>query len=280
MGFNPKKRYRPSYLPLLCVEGQTGNCSAAEYHPANTHVATVTVPLWEAAPPKVPRSVRSVRVLADSAFYAGEIVEALEAGHAGYAIVAQMTRPLQQRVAAAQYQSAGRTTSLAEFTYQPQGWPGPRRFVAVRRPVPEESSWQLSLFRLGGYVCRVIITKLGLTSLHVWRFYNGYAETELVIRRMKETSALCKIPMRDWAANRACFQLVVSASNLLDWFCRFCLPAPWQRLTFPTIRQWLLLVPGTLVRPQRRPLLRLPQNFPYQDEFLATLRRIKHLKLP
>jgi len=280
VGFNPKKRGRPSYLPLLCVEGQTGDCWAAEYHPGNTHVATVTVPLWEAARAKVPGSVRSVRVRADSAFYAGEIVEALEAGHAGYAIVARMTRPLQQRVAAAQYQAAGRTTSLAELTYQPHGWPGPRRFVVVRRPVPEEPSWQLSLFRLGDYVYRILVTNLDLTPLHVWRFYNGRAEAELVIREMKEAYALGKIPTRDWAANQAYFQLVVFAYNLLNWFRRFCLPTPWQRLTLPTIRQRLLLVPGELVRPQGRPLLKLPQSFPYQDEFLATLRRIKHLKLP
>jgi len=280
VGFNPKKRGRPSYLPLLCVEGQTGDCWAAEYHPGNTHVATVTLPLWEAACARVPASVRTLRARADSAFYAREIVEALEGHGAGYAIVARMTRPLQQRVTTARYQPVGRTTSLAEFAYQPQGWPGLRRFVAVRRPVPEEPSWQLSLFRLGEYVYRVIVTNLDLTPLHVWRFYNDRAEAELVIREMKEAYALGKIPTGDWAANQAYFQLVVFAYNLLNWFRRFCLPEPWQRLTLPTIRQRLLLVPGELVRPQGKPLLKLPQSFPYQEEFLATLRCVKHLKLP
>jgi|MudIll2142460700_1097286.scaffolds.fasta_scaffold57556_1 hypothetical protein len=279
VGFNPKKRGRPSYLPLLCVEGHTGDCWAAEYHPGNTHVATVTVPLWEAARAKVP--VRTaVRVRADGAFYAWEIIEALEAQSAGYAIVARMTRPLQQRVAGANYHAVGGGVSVAEFAYQPQGWPGSRRFVAVRRPVPEEPSWQLSLFRLGEYVYRVIVTNLELTPLHVWRFYNGRAVAELVIREMKEAYALGKIPTSDWQANQAYFQLVVFAYNLLNWFRRFCLPEPWQRLTLPTIRQRLLLVPGELVRPQGRPLLKLPHSFPYQDEFLGTLRRIRHLKLP
>ena len=280
VGFNPKKRGRPSYLPLLCVEGQTGDCWAADYHPGNTHVATVTIPLWDAARAKVPPSVRTVRVRADSAFYAGEIIEALEARRAGYTIVARMTRPLQQRVAAAQYQPVGGGVSLAEFAYQPQGWPGSRRFVAVRRPVPEEPSWQLSLFRMGAYVYRVIVTNLDLTPLHVWRFYNARAEAELVIREMKEAYALGKIPTGDWAANCAYFQLVVFAYNLLNWFRRFCLPDPWQRLTLPTIRQRLLVIPGELVRPQGKPVLKLPASFPYQEEFLATSRRITHLKLP
>jgi len=276
VGFNPKKRGRPSYLLLLCLEGQTGDCWAAEYHPGNTHVATVTMPLWEAACAKVPRTVR---VRADSAFYAREIVEALEARRAGYTIVARMARPLQQRVTAARYQAMRGGVSLAEFTDEPQGWPGPRRFGAIRRPVPEEPSWQLTLFRMGKSVYRAIVTNLKLTPLHVWRFYNARAEGELVIRKMKEAYALGKVPTGDWAANRAYFQLVVFAYNLLNWFRRFCLPEPWQRHTLPTIRQRLLLIPGELVRPQGRPVLKLPQSFPYQDEFLSTMNRIKHLRL-
>lgn len=280
VGFNPKKRGRPSYLAWLCVEGQTGDCWVAEYYPGNTHVSTVTVPLWEAACTKVPPEVRTLRVRADGAFYDREIIEALEARKAGYAIVARLTRPLQERVAAARYRRVGSSVSLAEFFYHPQGWPGPRRFVAVRRPVPEEPSWQLSLFRMGDYVYRVIVTNLELTPLNLWRFYNDRAEVELVIREMKEAYALGKIPTGDWQANRAYFQLVVFAYNLLNWFRRLCLPEPWQRLTLPTIRQRLLLIPGELVRPQGKPVLKLPHSFPYQEEFLSTLKRITHLRLP
>jgi hypothetical protein len=280
VGFNPKQRGRPSYMPVLVVEGQTRDCWEAEYYPGNTHVSAVTIPLWEAACAKVPPDVRGLRVRADGAFYDHEIIEALEARQAGYAIVARMTRPLQQRVAAARYRQVGRTASLAEFTYHPHGWPGPRRFVAVRRPVPAEPSWQLSLFQMGDYVYRVLVTNLELTPLNVWRFYNDRAEAELVIREMKEAYALGKIPTGDWEANRAYFQLVVFAYNLLNWFRRLCLPEPWQRLTLPTIRRRLLLIPGELVRPQGKPVLKLPQGFPYQEEFLTTLNRIKRLRFP
>jgi len=163
VGFHPKKRGRPSYLPLLCVGGRTGDCWAAEYYPGNTHVAPVTVPLWEMAGGKVPAGVRTLRVRADRAFSARESIEALEARQAGYAIVARMTRPLPDRVATARYRHGGGSLSLTEFSYQPQGWPGPRRFGAIRRPVPEEPSWQLTLFRRGKYVYRAIVTNLELT---------------------------------------------------------------------------------------------------------------------
>ncbi len=133
---------------------------------------------------------------------------------------------------------------------------------------------------MGAYVYRVIVTNLDLTPLHAWRFYNAWAEAELVIRDMKEAYALGKIPTRDWEANSTYFQLVVFAYNLLTCFCRFCLPEPWQRLTLPTIRQRLLLIPGELGRLQGRPALKLPQSFPYQEEVAATQRRIERLRFP
>lgn len=125
VGFNPKKRGRPSYLPVLCVEGQMGDCWAAEYYPGNAHVSTVTIPLWEAACTKTPSGVRTIRVRADGAFYDHEIIEALEARNAGYAIVARMTRPLKERVATARYRRVGDSVSLTEFSYHPQGRPRP-----------------------------------------------------------------------------------------------------------------------------------------------------------
>lgn len=69
VGFNPHKHGRPSYLPLLCVEGRSRDCWEASYHPGNTHVATVTLPLLECAFTKLPPDMHSVRARADSAFH-------------------------------------------------------------------------------------------------------------------------------------------------------------------------------------------------------------------
>ncbi len=279
VGFNPRKKGRPSYLPLLCVEGQTRDCWEASYHPGNTHVTTVTLPLLERALAKIPPGVQSVRLRADSAFYDHKIVEWLEAHKVRYAIVAALTPRLQRRVAAARYHAAGGRVAIAEFRYHPIGWPGPRRFIAIRRPIPEEPSWQLSLFRLGQYVYQVIVTDLELTPLHPWRFYNDRAEAELVIRELKKAYALGKIPSRRWEANEAYFHLVVFAYNLLNWFRRLCVPPPLQRWSLRTLRNQLLLVPGELVRPQGNPTLKLPENFPHQHAFWATLKQLERLRL-
>ena len=47
VGFNPKKRGRPSYLPLLCFEGGTGDVFYGSYHPGDTHPCSVIEALLE-----------------------------------------------------------------------------------------------------------------------------------------------------------------------------------------------------------------------------------------
>jgi hypothetical protein len=279
VGYNPHKRGRPSYMPLLCVEGQTQDCWEATYHPGNTHVSTVTLPLLEQAFAKLPATIKRVRVRADAAFYNNKILEWLEARKAHYAIVAQLRKPLQRQVKSAHYDSWRDEIEVADLTYQPFSWSRARRFIAIRRPIPEEPSWQLSLFRIGKFAYQVIVTNLDLKPANVWQFYNNRAEAELVIRELKEAYALGKIPSRRWEVNDAYFQLVVLAYNLLNWFRRLCLPPKLQRWTLGTIRNQLLLIPGELVRPQGVPTLKLPESFPHQDVFREALRKVDKLDI-
>lgn len=278
IGFNPKKRGRPSYLPLLCFEGQTGDCWEASYHPGNTHPGSIFRPLLERAFAKATEA-REIRVRADSAFYDREITGFIEQKKAFYAIVARLTKPLKERVASARYRRVSSGVWAADFTYHPQGWPGPRRFVAIRRPIQEEPSWQLTLWRMGGHTYQVIVTNLELAPLNLWRFYNDRARAELIIRELKEAYAMGKIPSQAWAANVAYFQLAVFAYNLLSWFKRLCVPAEWEHLTLQTLRQRLLLIPAELVRPQGQPVLKMPASYPHQEQFLKTLKRISSLRL-
>src|SRR3989454_1841791 len=116
----------------------------------------------------------------------------------------------------------------AELRYCPQGEARPRRFVVIRRPVPEEPSAQLHLFQMGGYSYQLLVTNLALTPLHLWRFYNQRARAELIIRELKDAYALGKIPTKDFWANEAFFQIVLLAYNLLNWFKRLCVPVHLQ----------------------------------------------------
>jgi hypothetical protein len=280
VGYNPKKRGRPSYLPLLCFEGNTQDCWEGSYHPGDTSVFTIAVPLLERAFAKLPGSVREVRIRADGAFFDHKIIESIEEKQASYAIVARLSRPLKNRVAGLRYRRVSAGVWAAELRYCPQGWRGPRRFVVIRRPVPEEPSAQLHLFQMGGYSYQVLVTNLALRPLNLWRFYNDRARAELIIRELKDAYALGKIPTEDFPANEVFFQIVLLAYNLLNWFKRLSAPPHLQRATLQRLRQRLFVVPSQLVRPGGVPTLRIAPSYPYVDDFLETLRRIRRLRSP
>ncbi|HZP00399.1 MAG TPA: IS1380 family transposase [Terriglobia bacterium] len=280
VAYNPKKRGQPSYLPLLCLEGNTQDCWEGSYHPGATHVSTITIPLLERAFPKLPDSIREVRVRADAAFFDHEIVEFIEGKRAFYAIVARLTRPVKSRLSGLRYRRVSPGVWAGEFQYCPQGWPGPRRFVVIRRPVPEEPSAQLTLFQMGDYSYEALVTNLPLQPLNLWRFYNQRARAELIIRELKYAYALGKIPTRDFQANAAFFQIVLLAYNLLNWFKRLCVPPHLQRATLQRLRQRLFVVPAQLVRPDGVPTLHLAPSYPWAPNFLETLKRIRRLRPP
>ena len=280
VGYNPKKRGRPSYLPLLCFEGNTQDCWEGSYHPGDTHVSTITIPLLERAFAKLPGRSEQVRVRADGAFFDHKIIEFIEEKRAFYAIVARLTQPLKNRLLGLRHRRVSPGVWAAEFRYCPHDGPGPRRFIVIRRPVPEEPSAQLHLFQMGGYSYQVLVTNLSLRPLPLWRFYNQRARAELIIRELKDAYALGKIPTKDFQANEAFFQIVLLAYNLLNWFKRLCAPVHLQRATLQRLRQRLFLVPSQLVRPGGVPTLRLAPSYPYVADFLATLRRIRRLRSP
>lgn len=279
VGYNPRKRGRPSYLAVLCFEGRTRDCLDGALHPGNTHVLSVIQPLLKQALRNVPQPER-LRVRADAAFYDGRFSHWLADRQAQYVIATRLTRPVKHRLGGLRYRQVRREVWTAEFRYTPQGWDQPARFIVIRRPVPEEPSAQLHLFQMKGYVYQVLVTNLPWTPWHVWQFYNDRSQAELIIRELKAAYALDKIPMQDFAGNEAFFQLVLCAYNLLNWFKRLCAPPSLQKANLQRLRRQLFLVPAQLTRPQGRPVLRLARAYPFPNLFRDALQRIHRLDPP
>jgi hypothetical protein len=181
IGFNPKKRGRPSYQPLLCFEGKTGDIWEGSYLSGDIHPAPRTIDVLERSISKLPSGIREIRMRADSAFYGHTIAEYLQGIPAYYAIVARATKPIQQYFGGLSYEEISPGLWVAEFEYKPWRWNTSQRFVVVRRIVPEKPSWQLSLFKMAGYTYQVIVTNLFetteslafLQSKSYWRTYHS-----------------------------------------------------------------------------------------------------------
>jgi len=278
IGYNPIKRGRPSYHPLLCFEGQSKDFWHGELRPGDAHTASGTLALLAACFAKIPAGVRLTIVRADKGFYDHKLVEWLEARRARFVIVARLTAPIKRKLAHLRYVSPSRGIEVAEFRYQPTGWPHPSRFVVIRRPQPEEPTEQLTLFKLGKYHYQVLVTNLPLQPLNLWRFYNDRAGVELLIKQLKRDYALGSIPTRHFFANETYFHLLLLAYNLMNWFKRLCLPPDFQRATLQSIRQRILLMPAQLCRTHNRPRLAMPASGPREAAWNYALHQIKKLK--
>jgi hypothetical protein len=279
VGYNPTKRGRRSYHPLLCFEGRTKDFWHGELRPGNVHTSSGTLDLLEACFAKIPSLVRQVIIRADKGFYDRRIVEWLEERKARFVIVARLTRPIKRKLAHLKYVSVSTEVQTAEFYYQPIRWFHPYRFVVIRRPQPEESDQQLTLFKLGSYHYQVLVTNLDLRPLNVWRFYNGRAGIERIIRDLKGDYPLGKIPTRHFFANDTYFHLLLLAYNLVNWFKRLCLPRAFHTATLDTLRNRILLMPAQLLRTANRPRLVMPASGTRESAWKHALHNIERLRL-
>jgi hypothetical protein len=117
-----------------------------------------------------------------------------------------------------------------------------------------------------------------LKPLNIWRFYNGRAAVELIIKELKNDYPLAKIPTKHFAANESYFHVLLFSYNLVNWFKRLCLPKEFQTMTLNSLRARLLLIPGELVHPGNRPTLKLPEYFRDKDAVAFALKKISKLK--
>jgi hypothetical protein len=278
IGYNPIKRGRPSYHPLLCFEGQRKDFWHGELRPGDAHTATGTLDLLKACFAKVPAGVRSMVIRADKGFYDHSLIEWVEDHGAGFVVVARLTAPIKRKLPGLRYVSPSRGVEVAEFHYQPTRWRRAYRFVVVRRAQPQEPTEQLTLFKLGRYHYQVLVTNLSLQPLNLWRFYNDRAGIELIIRQLKGDYALGSIPTRHFFANETYFHLLLLAYNLISWFRRLCLPPEFQNATLQTLRHKILLMPAQLSRALNRPTLALPASGLSEIAWRHALRQVGRLR--
>lgn len=281
IGYNPHKRGRPSYHPVICFEAHTKDCWHAIFRPGDTYPGSVSLELLKDSLIKLPSGIRSLRLRGDVGFYDHQLIEFLDEKRIGYAIIAKLTRPLQRRLYSIRFRSISPLWQVGRFSYQPIGWRKPHEFIVMRKRLPETHSeqTQLTLFQLDDWAYHILVTNLSLRPENIWRFYHERAGVELIVRELKHDYPLNKIPTKNFTANEIYFHLLLLAYNLINWFKRLCLPREFQLATLGTLRNQLLIVPGQLVYTDNRPTLKLPENFLHRDVFEYALRQIQRIRI-
>ncbi|MDD1778118.1 MAG: transposase, partial [Candidatus Helarchaeota archaeon] len=115
VGYNPAKRGRPSYHPLLCFNGITKDFWHGELRPGDTHTATGVIELLKESFAKLPASVKVKIIRGDKGFYSHRTVEYLESQKALFAIVAKVTKPIKRILPSLIYKTYTSGTETSEF---------------------------------------------------------------------------------------------------------------------------------------------------------------------
>jgi hypothetical protein len=284
VGYNPRRKGHRSYHPLLCFEAHRHEFWDGSLRPGNAATNTGAVHFLRRCLAKVPTALARtrVRVRADSGFFGGKLLGWLEQWGCGYVVVAKEYPTLRRRARAAHFVSLAHGWGVAEFRYQAYRWPHARRFVVIRRPLPEDpvEAQQLRLFKDRRYAYQVLVTNLKLHPWRAWRFYVQRSTVEKTIRELLYDLPLSQIPTGEWVANVAYFHLLLLAYNLVHWFKRLCLPAQYRAATVETVRRDFLALPGRLSHPSHRHVLQLPRDYPLRQDFLAAVRKLQKLHLP
>lgn len=284
LGYNPRKKGRPSYHPLLCFEAHGQEFWHGSLRPGDTAANTGARQLVARCLAKVPSQIAysRIRLLADAGFFSGRLVDDLDQAGCGYIIVCSKAKSYLPMAERAGFKELSFGWAVAEFHFKPQRWTAEHRFIMVRRPVPEDpqEAEQLTLFRQGRYSYSGFVTNLELQPWMIWKTYSARANVEKSIRELLNYFALNKIPTHQWVANVAFLQLLLFGYNLVHWFKRLCLPQEYFHATVDTIRQEFLVLPGKLTRHGGRNVLQLPRDYHHRRTFLAAVRKIETLRLP
>ena len=98
---------------------------------------------------------------------------------------------------------------------------------------------------------------------------------ENVIKELKYHAGLDHLPSALFGANGAWLVLATIAHNLARWVGRFGFGEGHRSLK--TLRRRALSVPGRVTRSARRTTLHLPAEWPWANDFLLALDRLRAL---
>jgi hypothetical protein len=271
------------YHPLLAVAAGTGEVLHARLRggPAHTSRGVSRFIAQTIARVRAAGATGELTLRADSGFYSHKVVAACRKRDVRFSITIPLHTHLNQRIAAL---PEGAWTAIpyflpgagvAEICYTPFGKKGAPVRLIVRRVPPNPGS-QLALFSAYGY--HAFICDREGDTLHVEQDHRRHAEIENVIRDLKYGVGLNHLPSGKFGANAAWLAFQVMAHNLGRWLNALGLQgAP---LRMKTLRHRLFALPGRLTRSARRFRLALSCAWPWKEEFLATLIRLRSLPPP
>jgi len=296
-----------SYQSQVITWAERNRSVAAKLLEGSAAEAPTAPDLIDAALSALPPDHGQVSFRADTAYYAMDVLHRCRDRGIRFAVAVKRSKPMWRLAATVdpdRWQQAKDMpqAEVAETVYSPQDWKHEPLRLLIRRvrldrddigdsprcrrraTVPKE---QLTLL-LGGEVDHVygysfIITDKSGNAVNLEYWHRHRTDIEERFRDVKLDCGLIHLPCGTMNANRGWMVAALLATNMMAMLSDTLMKAaphnqtpaeeeprePRYRTT-PTMRRWLIAVPGRLVRGGRKLQLRLPASLWWADEFMRT----------
>jgi hypothetical protein len=255
-----RRGVKPCLHPLLAVLAEVRLVAQLWLRAGNAACGNNTtaffLDLWH----HLPSHVRLRGVRADSGFCLPELLTLWEKLRLPYVVAAQLSEPIKTLLRGdmkwTPTELAG--TDVAEVQHRTLGWEQPRRVILIRHHVAERpQAGGKKLLEVPGYLFQALVTSLPPSEqpLAVWRYYNGRADCENVIKELQQGFALTSLCLQSFWATEAALSLATLTYNLTVLFQRHL---GWQqKVTVASLRFWLFVTPGIIAHPAGKTTIKL-----------------------
>jgi hypothetical protein len=277
-GYNPKKKGRRSYHPLLCFIGETRDYLAGMWRSGKHHTSYQAIPFLKGVLKKLPGHIRKIRLRADSGFFDLDLLALLVKRAIEFYIVVPLQPWVQKKIwAIKDWRDIGYGVEVSELEYV-LSKEITLRLAVIRKRVKKGSfpKKQLKLLSLAEvlYDYQVIVTSSLLVPEEVWRFYNKRACCENFIKEGIYGFGLDKVLSHQYAGNYAYFELLMLGYNLMNFFKEGVLKQDKVKRMMQTIRERLFLIPARLIQTAGRWVLKQERSWYYRAEYEDALVRL------
>lgn len=278
LGYNPKKKGRKSYHPLLCFVGESRDYIGGLFRSGKHHSSYDAVKFLKGMVKTLPSHIKDIRLRADSGFFSGDMIRYFLREDIEFYVVVPMQPWVQKKIQhLKEWKSIdwGIATGECDYVFEKDA---SLRMVVVRQKVKKGNRVrkQLKLLHTSDviYDYQVVLTNSDKEAEQVWRFYNKRACCENFIKEGIYGFGLDKVVSHSYGGNYAWFELLMLAYNLMNFFKEEVLNQKKIKNTIQTIRDRLFLIPAKLISKSRRCVLKLEKTWFYKEEYEEALARL------
>ena len=260
-GGHTKQGVKACLHPLLAVVAEARLVAQLWLRSGNASCGSNVAAFFQDLRANLPSHIRLKGMRADAGFCLPELLDLWEQIRLPYVVVAQLSQPIQKLIKGDLTWQATEVpgTEVAQLEYQAMSWPHPRRLVLLRHRVSDhEERGGKKLLDVPGYRIQALVTSLPAAThppLAVWRYYNGRADGENVIKELQAGFALPTLCLEKFSASEATLSLASLAYNLValfEWHLGWQ-----QKVTLRNLRLWLFVTAGVLSHPAGKTTIKL-----------------------